>query len=322
MSTWRQNVALAVLLIGLATSGSVQALSFNVTYDSSVNNAPAGFTTAFQDAINYYDSTFTNPITIDLSVGWGEVGGSSLSSNALGESEISGLYSTSFNGMINLMSGNPGLSAYYTSSPTSNPNTTNILISDAEVKAMECGTNAKGGCAAPVSGGAVGFSSSSSWDFNSGTTPSSGQYDFTGVAEHEISEVMGRISLQDSSACSSLTGTAPCYAPLDLFRYDSNGAFDPVNGTNFSIDGGQTVINTFNTNSSGDYGDWSGSTMDAYNAFASPGLLYPVSSGDVSEMRVLGYDSPVPLPAAIWLFGSGLLGLAVVAAARRPRSSV
>ncbi len=321
MSTLHERVARALLLIGLAASGSAQALSFNVTYDSSVNSAPAGFKTAFQDAVNYYDSTFANPITIDLNVGWGEVGGSGLSSNALGESKIASLYPTSFNGMISLMSGNPGLSSYYTSSPTNNPSADNILIPSAEVKAMECGPqNTKGGCNSPVSGGAVGFGSSYSWDFNPGGTPLSSQYYFVGVAEHEISEVMGRISFRDSSACSSIIGTSPCFAPLDLFRYDSNGTFDPTNGTIFSTNGGKTRVNTFNSNSSGDYGDWSGSTLDAYNAFFSSGKVYPISSGDVAEMNVLGYNTTVPLPDAFWLLGSGLLVL--VAGTRRARSSV
>ncbi len=317
MRTLRRKLAFVCLLVGLGICEQALALSFNVTYDSSVSSAPSGFTTDFQDAINYYQSTFTNPITIDLNVGWGEVGGSAISSGALGESELSGLYQTSYNGMINLMGGNPGLSSYYTTSPTSNPSATDMFIPTAEMKAMECGSqNAGGTCRTAVSGGAVGFGSSYSWDFSSNTVPSTGQYDFLGVAEHEISEVMGRVSLQDWSGCPAGSSTPPCFAPLDLFRYGSGGTFNPVNGTDFSINGGVTTLNTFNTNSGGDYGDWSGTTLDPFNAFMKSGTLYSVSGADVSEMKVLGYDTPVPLPAAFWLLASGLLVLAVLA--RRP----
>src|SRR5512143_1388786 len=51
------------------------ALTFNVTYDSSVGSAPAGFQSAFQNAIGFYEASFSNPITINLNVGWGTLSG-------------------------------------------------------------------------------------------------------------------------------------------------------------------------------------------------------------------------------------------------------
>jgi len=42
---------------------------------------------AFAAAAGYFTSTFANPITITLDVGWGEIAGQPLSSGALGESE-------------------------------------------------------------------------------------------------------------------------------------------------------------------------------------------------------------------------------------------
>jgi hypothetical protein len=61
-------------------------MQINVIYDPSVANAPAGFTTAVTDAVNYLDKLFTNPISITIDVGYGEVDGFQLGSNALGES--------------------------------------------------------------------------------------------------------------------------------------------------------------------------------------------------------------------------------------------
>ena len=58
--------------------GSPGGLQFNITYDSSVSSAPSGFTQAIAYVANYYASVFSDPITINLDVGWGEVGGQSL----------------------------------------------------------------------------------------------------------------------------------------------------------------------------------------------------------------------------------------------------
>ena len=58
----------------------------NVVYDSSVNNAPAGFVSGVQSVVNYFESHFSNPVTITIDVGYGEVMGQSLGSGALGES--------------------------------------------------------------------------------------------------------------------------------------------------------------------------------------------------------------------------------------------
>ncbi|MGN6750863.1 MAG: hypothetical protein ACTHJS_19990, partial [Xanthobacteraceae bacterium] len=68
------------------TNQSSGGLVINIVYDSSVANAPAGFTADVQAVVNYFESHFSNPITITIDVGYGEVDGSSLGSGALGES--------------------------------------------------------------------------------------------------------------------------------------------------------------------------------------------------------------------------------------------
>jgi hypothetical protein len=44
-----------------------------------------GFIAAVQTAINFFQSTFSVPITVNIGVGWGEAGGYSIGSGALGE---------------------------------------------------------------------------------------------------------------------------------------------------------------------------------------------------------------------------------------------
>src|SRR5439155_2427513 len=127
--------------------------------------------------------------------------------------------------------------------------------------------------------GAVGFASAYSWSFSGPPAAGSGQYDFQAVVKHEISEVMGRISVLGGS----VGGVANSYTPFDLFRYTDVGTQSLVAGANsyFSADGGvSSTGNTadgkgyFNTVSGGDWGDWGGGGLtatDAYNAFANSG---------------------------------------------------
>ena len=73
----------------------------------------------------------------------------------------------------------------------------------------------------------------------------------------------------------------------------------PTNGAYFSIDGGNTVINTFNGTGGGDLSDWSGNTIDAFNHIATSGVLLPFSAGDTTMMDVIGYDlASVPEPSS------------------------
>ena len=87
------------------TNGASAGLVIDVVYDLSVANAPTGFTTAVNDVVAYYESHFTNPVTITIDVGYGEVGGQALESGALGESETA-LTSVSYNQLETALTNN------------------------------------------------------------------------------------------------------------------------------------------------------------------------------------------------------------------------
>jgi hypothetical protein len=69
--------------------GAAGGLVFDVTYDASVNTAPAGFKTAVAAALEFYTTEFSDPITVNIDVGWGEVHGMPLAARDLGESDWS-----------------------------------------------------------------------------------------------------------------------------------------------------------------------------------------------------------------------------------------
>ncbi|HVC56405.1 MAG TPA: NF038122 family metalloprotease [Stellaceae bacterium] len=271
------------------TNGS---LTFKVTYDSSVANAPAIFKTAFGTAVQYFLNNFDNPITIALDVGWGEVAGSTIGSGILGES-VTSFAGVTYSSLSTQMKNEPSLSpdqqtAYATLPGTSPISGANYLIPAAEAKAL--GFHLIGKTSLD---GAVGFGTLGTGDWNFDSTTTTSQYDFISVADHEISEVMGRVALLGAN----VLATTNAYSALDLFRYDPNtGARSLVGGqpAYLSFDGGTTNLQNFNTASPGDYGDWAGTssagtpTNDAYNAYASTGPL-SVSSVDTSELNVLGY---------------------------------
>ena len=68
------------------TGGAQSAgLVINVAYDASVNNAPAAFKADVAAVVSYLESQFTDPVTINIQVGYGEVNGQTMSS-AIGQS--------------------------------------------------------------------------------------------------------------------------------------------------------------------------------------------------------------------------------------------
>jgi hypothetical protein len=67
----------------------------NITYDVSVNLAPATFKSAVGSVAQFFQNLFSDPVTINITAGYGEVGGQSMPSGALG-SNISFLNSYSY----------------------------------------------------------------------------------------------------------------------------------------------------------------------------------------------------------------------------------
>ena len=214
--------------------------------------------------------------------------GQALLSGALGES-ITNTSDYSYSDIRNAListanaSGDPNQLAAASTLPALNPTNSNTFtIADAEAKALGlpliAGTSSIDGY--------VGFGRGVNWSFSPTLTPTSTQYYFIGVAEHEISEVMGRFSDVGTGA----------YSLMDLFRYDSSGNRDLTAGhgfstANFSIDGGNTSLGTWNNvTNNGDLGDWAGGTNDAFNAATGPGVINTMSTNDVTLMNVLGWD--------------------------------
>src|SRR5665213_739194 len=90
---------------GAGSSGGSQSagLIINVSYDSSVASAPAGFEADIAEGVQFFESQITTPITLNIDVGYGEIDGQAVASNALGESEsylIQTNYSTLRNALI------------------------------------------------------------------------------------------------------------------------------------------------------------------------------------------------------------------------------
>jgi hypothetical protein len=271
-------------------------LIINVTYDSSVNGAPSGFTAAFAAAVQFLESTFSNPITINVDVGFGEIDGQALDTGALGESE--GFFNEySYPQVKNALVATDTTSSNQVSAANSLPagdptGGGNFWVATAEAKALGLVG------ASSATDGFIGFSSTNAFTYNDSNGVAAGSYDFYGVALHELTEVLGRalfVGNQDGQ------GIGPnSYTPLDLFHYSSPGTRDLLGTTAgyFSPDGGTSNLDNFNTDPNGDFGDWASSAgNDAFVAFSKSGVVNQFSTSDVREMNVLGYDETVPLSA-------------------------
>ncbi|HYM18113.1 MAG TPA: NF038122 family metalloprotease [Micropepsaceae bacterium] len=277
-------------------TGSGLHPTIDLIWDSSVANAPGGFnsngafTKAVTDAAQYLANTLHDNITINITIGFGEVAGHRLPSSALGES-ITNLNSSSYLAIANALSSTAEKAgdAYPITDPNPSPlsdptSSGNFWVTTAEAKALGftpvpqetiSAIPSGGSVAVPLNvDGHVGFSSFKgifNYSTEGGKTGDTiVGYDFYATVLHEITEVMGRMVF----AGGNVNGSTNSYEPLDLFRF-LNGSADvsSTKGGYFSIDGGATDVHNFN-GGSGDYADWDNSQIeDSFNAAGTPNVI-------------------------------------------------
>src|SRR5262245_35406830 len=188
----------------------------NVSYDQPQNTLPVGFTTVVAAVVQFFETEFTNPITINLHVGYGEVHGIPLGPGALGESYFGNLLiPSSYTSVRNALLAHATSSDDITAVGTL-PNTVisgiNVLVARPEAAALGLIPSTT-----PIDAW-VGFGNSALFSYDLVNPPPSGRYDFFGTVAHEISEVMGR-----ELGVGEIFFGLPSYFPLDAFHYASPG---------------------------------------------------------------------------------------------------
>ena len=255
----------------------------NVTYDSTVTGLAnaAQVETAFGVAVGSLENLYTNPITVNLTVHWG--------TSSLGMSSFGLHGNPSYTQLTNALAAARTTamdSNAVANLPASNPIGTNVWwIPRSEAKALNLGVAAN----ATNSDGTVSFSSTVAWTFDPTNRAVPGAFDFIGVAEHEMTECLGRcFDLNDNPVGG--------YVPYDLFHFTGLGAQclsvsnDP--GVYFSIDKGVTDLKGFNPDVSlGDVQDWEPSSVpDSFDFELDDGVEGILSAADLISVSILGYN--------------------------------
>src|SRR6516164_9270457 len=185
-------------------------MQLNITFDQSQASLPAGFVAGVNYVVNYFDSVFTSPVTVNINVGYGEIAGQPLGNGALGESETYIDNSFDYAQIVNALNANAVSAkqkAAYATLPASSPlPSATLWLTTSQEKALGL-LDAND----PSIDGYVGFSSVYPFDYSTNSA-AAGTYYFVGVVEHEFSEIMGR----DSFLGDTIAGAAS-YSLMDLF---------------------------------------------------------------------------------------------------------
>lgn len=255
-------------------------IQFN--YEPSTGSAPAGFRAALSYVAGILDALIANPITVNINVGWDEIGGAPLGSGNVAEGSPLGGIFMSYANLVATLTANASSpearQALAFLPATAPPQIGSYYIAPAQEKAW--------GLLSPTAtpaDGQISFSSAYSYSFDPNNQSAPGLFGFIGIAEHEIAHALGRIYTD---------------GPLELVDYAAPGVLAaPNTGGYFSLDGGKTNLGQFAP--VGDTADWApASNGDAFGYLTYPGTNGVVTPVDKTLLGVLGFNVNTAAPSA------------------------
>jgi hypothetical protein len=249
-------------------------VDIHLIFDKSVDLAPKGFKSAMEDSARILDKALHNAITVNINVGWNEVGGNSLAFGDLAEGGPVGGSSLSYQDLVSQLTkhaSNPlDRQELKDLAGVSNGAVPSYYITNAQMKAW--GIEAARG---KEEDGIIGLSSQYTYSFNPNHRAVAGEYDAIGIGVHEMTHALGRIESDGG---------------MELIDYYKPGILDRPNlGGYYSIDGGNTNLGNF-APSPGDTSDWSTTGNDAFNYQTQSGMQINMSRTDLQLMGNIGFD--------------------------------
>jgi hypothetical protein len=360
------RASLGFALMALVPPSASAQITFNVTNSGT---ATPQMMTGFQEAANLWSTVVRDPITVNVKVAAGGVPAGTLgattsffdpysyssvrSALVAGATSAADISSTNalqaaptFSMLINRTANNPngvvsatpyfdtGLGGPGQAGPENN-NTIRLTSANAKALGLLPGNS-------NFSDGTIAFSTAVTFDFDRSNGITAGQYDFVGLAAHEIGHLLGFTSgvellISNAAAPGKNDNQLPHVTALDLFRFSTRstgagggvGVIDWTADTAtkyFSTDGGLTPIANFSTGSQfGDgnvAGHWKVNAvpLGIMDPTIAPGEFVQFSVNDLMAFDVIGYDlTPVPEPSSCLLVGLASLGLLRLRCARRGR---
>jgi hypothetical protein len=249
-------------------------VQINLSYDTQAQGAPQAFRDAVQAAANILGAAFTDNITVNIVVGYGEDQGTAVTNGGAEGGPTAGNF-FSYSQTLNLLQQDlvgavqSGVSVLPAGSSIQGQN--QVAIWNAEQKAL----GLMSGTATALDG-AVGFATD---------IPTN---DMISVALHELAHALGRVP----------NGTQPDI--FDLFRYTGQGTllFDngptPDTAAYFSLDGGVTDIADYGTSSDpSDFLNSSKTPNDSFNEFYNTSTLQFLTPLDILQLEALGFHALV-----------------------------
>lgn len=249
-------------------------MHINLIADSSIRNAPEGFTQSVQDAATILENQIVGDFTLNIGYGWGTLNNQVYdpaqgASGAFGAAENDDLIAGSK--VLVLLDHNMTLPVQLEAMTSLAPVSDFIFVASAQEKAF---------------GEYIGSASTIDGSFVFGTsTPS--QFWLAG-ALHEITHAMGR------TVAFYTDNNDPTI--MNLFQFSAPGVHDiqSFDQTYISIDGGVTNLGNFSTVS--DFGDMQlGSFSDPFN-YQIDGSINQLTNLDILIMNLNGFKTVTVLP--------------------------